>query len=48
MLNRKIDNEIDVHFSSSKKALYLTGARPVGKTCSGSGGKPCVLRIDFL
>ncbi len=34
MLNRKIDNEIDVHFSSSKKALCLTGARPVGKTCS--------------
>lgn len=34
MLNRKIDNKIDVHFSSSKKALYLTCARPVGKTYS--------------
>ena len=28
MLNRKIDNEIDVHFSNSKKALFLTGAAP--------------------
>ena len=34
MLNRKIDNEIDVHFSNSKKALFLTGARQVGKTYS--------------
>lgn len=32
MLNRKIDNEIDTHFSNSKKALFLTGARQVGKT----------------
>lgn len=30
MLNKKIDNEIDVHFSSSRKALFLTGARQVG------------------
>ena len=30
MLNRKIDNEIDVYFSNSKKALFLTGARQVG------------------
>ena len=34
MLNRKIDNEIDAHFSNSKKALFLTGARQVGKTYS--------------
>ena len=34
MLNRKIDNDIDVHFSNSKKALFLTGARQVGKTYS--------------
>ena len=34
MLNRKIDNEIDAHFSTSKKALFLTGARQVGKTYS--------------
>lgn len=34
MLNRKIDNEIGVHFSNSKKALFLTGARQVGKTYS--------------
>ncbi len=32
MLNRKIDNDIDAHFSNSKKALFLTGARQVGKT----------------
>ena len=34
MLNRKIDNEIDAHFSNLKKALFLTGARQVGKTYS--------------
>ena len=34
MLNRKIDNKIDAHFSNSKKALFLTGARQVGKTYS--------------
>ena len=34
MLNRKIDNDIDAHFSNSKKALFLTGARQVGKTYS--------------
>ena len=34
MLNRKIDNKIDTHFSNSKKALFLTGARQVGKTYS--------------
>ena len=30
MLNRKIDNKIDAHFSNSRKALFLTGARQVG------------------
>ena len=30
MLNRKIDNKIGAHFSNSKKALFLTGARQVG------------------
>lgn len=34
MLNRKIDKEIDYHFSNSRKALFLTGARQVGKTYS--------------
>lgn len=32
MLNRKIDKYIEKHFASSKKALFLTGARQVGKT----------------
>lgn len=32
MLNRKIDSEIEKHFASTKKALFLTGARQVGKT----------------
>lgn len=32
MLRRKIDNIIDEHFSSSKKAVFLTGARQTGKT----------------
>lgn len=32
MLNRKIDRDIEKHFASSKKALFLTGARQVGKT----------------
>ena len=27
MLNRKIDGDIEKHFASSKKALFLTGAR---------------------
>ena len=34
MLNRKIDNKIDAYLSTSKKALFLTGARQVGKTYS--------------
>lgn len=32
MLNRKIDNKIASHFVESHKALFLTGARQVGKT----------------
>ena len=32
MLNRKIDSEIEKHFASTKKAMFLTGARQVGKT----------------
>ena len=32
MLGRKIDKVIEEHFSSSSKALFLTGARQVGKT----------------
>lgn len=32
MLNRHIDSVIAQHFSSSKKALLLTGARQTGKT----------------
>lgn len=32
MLNRKIDNKIASHFMESHKALFLTGARQVGKT----------------
>ena len=32
MLNRKIDSDIEKHFASTGKALFLTGARQVGKT----------------
>ncbi|MGM9738736.1 MAG: ATP-binding protein [Candidatus Cryptobacteroides sp.] len=32
MLNRKIDNKISRHYSDSRKALFLSGARQVGKT----------------
>lgn len=32
MLNRKIDKEIAMHYAESHKALFLTGARQVGKT----------------
>lgn len=32
MLNRKIDTVIEEHFSKSRKALFLTGARQSGKT----------------
>ena len=34
MLKRKIDSEIESHFSNSRNALFLTGARQVGKTYS--------------
>ena len=32
MLNRRIDSTIEEHFASTRKALFLTGARQVGKT----------------
>ena len=32
MIKRKIDTVIDEHFKSSRKALFLTGARQSGKT----------------
>lgn len=32
MLNRKIDNEISRHYTETHNALFLTGARQVGKT----------------
>ena len=32
MLNRHIDNLIERHYASTKKALLLTGARQTGKT----------------
>lgn len=34
MLNRKITNKIEKHYNSTRKALFLTGARQVGKTYS--------------
>ena len=32
MIDRKLDKEIENHFSNSKSALLLTGARQTGKT----------------
>lgn len=32
MIKRKIDTVIEEHFRSSRKALFLTGARQSGKT----------------